>query len=111
MDPLRQPTETESKWYYYGLPSRPKLVARSSFTPYVLPMEGRLPEPKTQTVVGEHDIVAKWNNDPSMLQEQIFNILTQHDVQWQAIDILRIGYSNQEEIPVILSISVSREVA
>ncbi|KAK1990391.1 hypothetical protein LX36DRAFT_675934 [Colletotrichum falcatum] len=106
MDSQRPPTETERDSFYNGLPSRPKLVARSSTIPLRLGLDGWSSERKMLTVVGEHAIVSKWNDEPSSLRNDILGILTRQKVDWQAVDILRIGYAD-DEMPVILSISVS----
>ncbi|KDN61741.1 hypothetical protein CSUB01_10814 [Colletotrichum sublineola] len=106
MDPQRSPTRAERDSFYNGLPSRPKLVARSSTTPLRLGLDGWSSERKTLTVVGEHAIVGKWNDEPSSLRNDILDILARQKVDWQAVDILRIGYAD-DKTPVILSISVS----
>ncbi|KAK2006682.1 hypothetical protein LZ32DRAFT_611027 [Colletotrichum eremochloae] len=106
MDSQRPPTSLERDWFYLGLPSQPKLVARSSSTLFHFGVDAWSSDRKTLTVVGEHAIVGKWNNEPSPLRNEILGILAQQDVDWKAIDILRIGYVDEEK-PVILSISVS----
>ncbi|CCF32512.1 hypothetical protein CH063_04888 [Colletotrichum higginsianum] len=102
----RPPTRHERDSFYFGLPSRPKLVARSSLTPFHFDGDGWSSDRKTLTVVGDHPIVSKWDDEPSPLRNKILGILAEQDVDWQAIDILRIGYVNKEK-PVIVSISVS----
>ncbi|GJC90038.1 hypothetical protein ColLi_12876 [Colletotrichum liriopes] len=99
-------TERERAWFYYGLPSQPKLVARSSSTLCRFGVDGWSSDPKPLTVVGEHDIVGKWNDEPSSLRNQVLDILTREKVDWQAVDVLRIGYVGHK-MPVILSISVA----
>ncbi|KAK2010256.1 hypothetical protein LZ32DRAFT_607705 [Colletotrichum eremochloae] len=103
----RQPTGPERDWFYMGLPSRPKLVARSSSTPFHFHGDAWSLDRKALTVVGDHPIVDKWNDEPSPLRNKISGILAEQDVDWQAIDILRIGYDDEREKPVIVSISVS----
>ncbi|KAK6225732.1 hypothetical protein QIS74_01779 [Colletotrichum tabaci] len=105
MDLTRRPTEHERDWFYNGLFSHPKLVARSSFTPFEYGWDDWSSPKKTLAVVGEHAIVSQWNDEPSSLRNQILGILAREKVNWQAIDILRIGYVG-EEMPVIVSISV-----
>ncbi|KAK2051392.1 hypothetical protein LY76DRAFT_675399 [Colletotrichum caudatum] len=106
MDFQRPPTEVERNWFYNGLPSQPKLLARSSLTPFRFDVDNpRSSDRKTLTVVGEHTIVSIWNNEPSTLRNQILGILTRYNVDWQAIDVLRIGYAGGR-MPVIVSISV-----
>ncbi|KAK1969321.1 hypothetical protein LY78DRAFT_630161 [Colletotrichum sublineola] len=103
----RQPTGPERDWFYIGLPSRPKLVARSSSTPFHFHGDAWSLDRKALAVVGDHPIVGKWNDEPSPLRNKILGILAEQDVDWQAIDILRIGYNDEREKPVIVSISVS----
>ncbi|KAK1564158.1 uncharacterized protein LY79DRAFT_530423 [Colletotrichum navitas] len=112
MNLQRPPTDAECASYYNGLPSRPRLVARSSLTPFPFErftrsaIDDGLSNRKTLAVVGDHPIVSKWNNEPSLLRGQIMDILTRHNVDWHAIDIIRIGYED-EDMPVIVWISVS----
>ncbi|KAK1990590.1 hypothetical protein LX36DRAFT_592292, partial [Colletotrichum falcatum] len=106
MDPRHPPTGPERDSFYVGLPSQPKLVARSSSTPFHFNNNAWSLDRKTLAVVGEHPIVGKWNNEPSPLRNKIIGILAEQDVDWRAIDILRIGYVDEEK-PVIVSISVS----
>ncbi|CCF34964.1 hypothetical protein CH063_00192 [Colletotrichum higginsianum] len=106
MDFERPPTELERNCFYHGLPSQPKLVARSSLTPFRYNVDDPWSsDRKTLAVAGEHAIASTWNNEPSTLKHQILGILTQQNVDWQAIDILRIGYEDEEK-PLIVSISV-----
>ncbi|KAK2024538.1 hypothetical protein LX32DRAFT_675956 [Colletotrichum zoysiae] len=106
MDFQRPPTELERNWFYNGIPSQPKLVARSSSPPFRFDVDDpRSSDRKALTVVGKHAIVSTWNDEPSTLRNQILGILTRQNVDWSAIDILRIGYAD-EEMPVIVSISV-----
>ncbi|OHW89891.1 hypothetical protein CSPAE12_11522 [Colletotrichum incanum] len=105
MSTTRQPTERDCAWFYYGLPSQPRLIARSSSTSYRFGFDGWSSEPKTLTIVGKHDIVGKWNDEPSSLRKEVLDTLAEKKVDWQAVDIVRIGYVG-EEMPVILSISV-----
>ncbi|KAK1990334.1 hypothetical protein LX36DRAFT_664318 [Colletotrichum falcatum] len=83
MDSQRHLTETERDSFYNGLPSRPKLVARSSTIPLRLGLDG-------------------WSSERKM--NDILGILTRQKVNWQVVNILRIGYAD-DEMPVILSIS------
>lgn len=105
MDLTRRPTEYERDWFYSGLFSHPKLVARSSFTSFEDGKDCWSSPTKTLAVVGEHAIVSQWNDEPSPLRSQILGILAREKVNWRAIDILRIGYIGKE-MPVIVSISV-----
>ncbi|KAK1993612.1 hypothetical protein LX36DRAFT_661359 [Colletotrichum falcatum] len=110
MDVQRRPTRYERDSFYHGLPSRPKLVARSSSTPLRLGVDGWSSDRKTLAVVGKHAIVGKWNEEPSPLRNQILGVLSRKNADWHAVDVLRIGYAD-EEMPVIVSISVSAGTA
>ncbi|KAH7321334.1 hypothetical protein B0I35DRAFT_501489 [Stachybotrys elegans] len=88
--PLPQPpSEEEAKAYYFGFPSAPKLVARSStakwsFQPREIPLKAIYP-------VNNHPIVALWNgNEESTLRRDILDAL--NGLDWRAIDILGTAY-------------------
>ncbi|KAK2052472.1 hypothetical protein LY76DRAFT_620557 [Colletotrichum caudatum] len=92
-------------------PHRPRapglLVARSSTTPFnPININAWSSDSKILTVVGEHPIVSQWNNDRSSLRNEIVAILTSEAVEWQAIDVIRIGYACDDNMPVVLSISI-----
>ncbi|OTA65387.1 hypothetical protein K449DRAFT_320065, partial [Hypoxylon sp. EC38] len=93
--------------YYYGLPSNPRLVARSSRKAWegVPPGEPH-PRPKTLQPVSDRSVVDKWD---LKLQKQIINALGA--TKWTSINILRIGYGGDQENvsswPVVLWIGVS----
>lgn len=60
--PLSPPSETEAKYYYYGLPSRPTLVARTGTTPWEAPTSPEAyPTAKELRPVGNHAIVDVWD--------------------------------------------------
>ncbi|KAF5251024.1 hypothetical protein FANTH_3785 [Fusarium anthophilum] len=108
--PLQDPGERERRMYYHGLPSCPKLVARSSTTPWNQPYEW--PDRKRLFVATGHAIQQPWNDPNSSLQRLI--IATLDGIDWTAIDILRIGYESYgddyrriPERPVTMLISVS----
>ncbi|KAJ4323453.1 hypothetical protein N0V84_004325 [Fusarium piperis] len=88
------PSLEEQEEYYYGLPSRPKLVARSSTAPWS-PQYDRWPISKCLYVVGEHAIAELWNDADSSLRRQILQVVKK--VDWTAIDVLRVGYAHDNE--------------
>ncbi|KAF9778096.1 hypothetical protein IL306_004259 [Fusarium sp. DS 682] len=107
---LQQPSEDECRRYYYGLPSQPRLVARSSTTHWYQPHEWS--ERKKLDVATGHRIQRAWNDPQGQLQPLIFDALG--DMDWTAIDILRIGYEDAflhpdrtSECPVTILVSVS----
>ncbi|KAF5022229.1 hypothetical protein F66182_5744 [Fusarium sp. NRRL 66182] len=104
------PGELEIRDYYHGLPSKPKLVARSSSDPWNPPHDG-LSVWKTLDPVGRHPIVQAWNDSMGPLRQEILDAVK--GIQWTAIDILRIGNFRQggiidEEVirPVTVLVSV-----
>lgn len=107
MDVL-EPTEQERRLYYVGLPSSPRLVARSGTEPWTLRLDGwSCYVEKTLRPVGEHPIVGKWNDDfPTSLRGQAVSLVEQRGLHWHAIDALRIGYHDVRDAPVVVFISV-----
>ncbi|KAH7313811.1 hypothetical protein B0I35DRAFT_480466 [Stachybotrys elegans] len=108
LSPLEQPSEKESKYYYYGLPSVPRLVARSSREPWTV---GENPEgyAKQLYVVEGHDVLRElWNKPqaPGSLRDDMIRCLSQLD--WKTMDILRAGYPRlpQQGFPTILFVTV-----
>ena len=100
------PSETEAKLYYFGLPSRPILVARSSTTPwgeYTGPEEDR--PRKGLGPVGYHPIGFIWENG---LADKLIAILDSLDVKFTSLDLVRIrtGDDYEAPAPVVLWIGV-----
>jgi WD40 repeat protein len=98
-----QPGEEERNFYYFGLPSGPKLVARSSGFKWQRQFQDHHEIRRDLKNIGNHPIVGRYNND---VIKDIINALG--DLPWNAIDVLRIGYQLDEptESPVILWVSV-----
>lgn len=102
------------EWYYYGLPSKTMLLARSPDSPWIPRIqddlghnEGRgYPELKFLSPLGRHPVTEKWNNGEgsSSLRSQVVENLK--GVNWTSVDILRCGYQNEEKLPAILFVSV-----
>lgn len=84
------PSPEEQRGYYCGLPSCPKLIARSSTIPWSPQYDG-WSIPKCLYVVGEHAIAELWNDADSSLRRQILQVVDR--VDWTAIDVLRVGYA------------------
>lgn len=112
MDTSLEPTEHERRTYYIGLPSCPRLVARSSTEPWSYdPLVG-WPDNKYFHPVGNHPIVDKWNDDsPNSLRVQVVALVAARGLQWHAIDVLRIGSRNPspDGHPVVVFISVEAD--
>ncbi|RFU77549.1 hypothetical protein TARUN_4699 [Trichoderma arundinaceum] len=109
--PMR-PTEEERQLYYYGLPSCPKLVARSSTHVWVNPQRPGPTTyvgvanmyPKTLRPVGRHQVLHQlWNDAASSLRVQILAAVSMAD--WTAIDILRVGVNEEFRITLMVAVS------
>lgn len=99
-----QPSDLEKALYYYGLPSRPRLVARSDFltVSWALRIEDEHTVPKELRNVGSHDIIDIYN---SSLRDKIVSRLD--SIEWTSIDVVRIGYLGSSFHPVLLWIGVT----
>lgn len=105
------PNSEERGLYYYGLPSCPELVARSSthiwqnpqmpgFTTYT---GTHNMYPKILRPVGRHPLLHKlWNDAESPLRVQILEAVSAAD--WTAIDILRIGFNEEYHITLLIAV-------
>ncbi|KAF5691999.1 hypothetical protein FCIRC_185 [Fusarium circinatum] len=107
----QQPSEEERRDYFYGLPSSPLLVARSSTAAWSRHSSYDFPEEKKLAVATGHAIQQPWNEPNSSLQISIIEALG--DLDWTAIDILRVRYKRhvepngvKRENPVTMLISV-----
>lgn len=105
------PSELEQERYYYGLPSQPKLIARSSISPWQFQQE-EWPIRKMLRPVFKHKIVGLWNNSTGPLRQDILAAVA--SLNWIALDVLRIGYddvfaSESTEHPITLFISVEKD--
>ena len=101
----RPPSAVEAKCYYYGLPSNPRLIARSSFDSWVKP---RGPEayliPKELAPLGfGHPLGRVWE---STVGPEIIRYLHSVDVKFSSLDVLRIGYAGDTSPPPIVWIGV-----
>ncbi|EWG40802.1 hypothetical protein FVEG_15178 [Fusarium verticillioides 7600] len=83
-------TNEEADGYYVGLFSCPRLVARSNTNEPWSPVHDGWTVLKTLDPIGEHAIVSLWDQASSELRSAIINALK--DINWTAIDILRLGY-------------------
>ncbi|KDQ61352.1 hypothetical protein JAAARDRAFT_30774 [Jaapia argillacea MUCL 33604] len=105
--PLRSAEESESMFYYRGLPSSPALVGRSGITPWQVPRGPEAyPRPKVLETVGEHAIKKVWEDD---LCPKLVAHLNSKEVAWTSIDVVRIGYVEELARPVIVWIGVQRK--
>ena len=86
-DPPYEPNHEEASLYYYGLPSRPRLVARSSGRRWIHKEHWEShPRLKYLKHVGNHPVVDKWDAE---FQDKVVNALS--TAEWTSIDVLRLG--------------------
>ncbi|KAL6693657.1 hypothetical protein J3F84DRAFT_68575 [Trichoderma pleuroticola] len=107
----RPPPEEEARLYYYGLPSRPRLIARSGTREWVNP---QMPEPTTflgtQNMyprvlqpVGRHPrLQQQWNDGSSSLRGQILGAVG--GINWIALDILRVGLNGEYTLTLMIAV-------
>lgn len=94
------PSSEEICRYYNGLPSNPKLVARTSIEPWKINYVQSYQVLKTLDPVGKHPIVPLWNDSQGPLRQSILEAVDH--VQWTALDFLRLGYERIEDDSGIL---------
>jgi hypothetical protein len=95
------PSPEESKFYYYGLPSQPRLVARTTTTPWEASDVAEL-RPCNHKALNE-----ALEND---LPEQLFGLLDELKIKWTSVDIVRIARTEDAwHAPVILWLGVMPE--
>lgn len=106
------PSTEERELYYFGLPSLPKLVARSSTHDWVNPQKPEFTMftgtlnmyPKSLRPVGRHPLLHQlWNDASSSLRVQILELVSA-TADWSAIDILRIGLNDEFHITLLISV-------
>ncbi|KAL7907898.1 hypothetical protein GGI35DRAFT_486864 [Trichoderma velutinum] len=105
------PTEEERQLYYYGLPSLPRFIARSSSHVWVNPQRPGFTTftgtkniyAKSLRPVGKHSLHQLWNNAASPLRAQILQAVSAAD--WTAIDIFCIGFN--DDFPITLMVAVN----
>ena len=86
-------SETEAKVWYHGLPSYPKLIARTGSVPFELVPSCDAgfpdhPETKELRIVGEHKIQDVWEDE---LAGEIHALLDEKQVDWTSTDVVRIA--------------------
>lgn len=91
-------SDAEAENYYAGLPSSPRLVARTSTTPW----NGYM-KPKQLGVVTDHKLNTVWEDNVAF---RIHTCLDEMGVQWTSTDVVLIGVVG-ESAPVVLWIGVS----
>ncbi|KAJ3480067.1 hypothetical protein NLI96_g8623 [Meripilus lineatus] len=93
-------SEKEAKYYYFGLPSCPRLVARSSSLtiPWKEPTGPEESFPRKQLGPGtNHAIGPVWEK----LADAILNLLGAEKVAWTSLDLVGIGFPEEKLAPVV----------
>ncbi|KAJ4161592.1 uncharacterized protein LMH87_007623 [Akanthomyces muscarius] len=101
MDNLSPPSAQEQDLYYDGLPSHPRLVARSSIEPWQS-IHGPDRHPVTNLrrrkaflPPSRHDVMRLWNVKDAPLRRDIKHQL-QH-LSWNAIELFRVGFEDEQD--------------
>ena len=98
------PSPVESKYFYYGIPSQPPLVARSSFNVWLEPTG---PEayllPKESSPIGLHPLQEIWE---ATVGPAMVGYLDSKGVKWTSLDPVRMGYAGESSPPVIVWMGV-----
>jgi hypothetical protein len=79
--------------YYRGLPSNPRLIARTGFTWEAPTGPEAYPRRRELRIVGNHKIVEVWEGNLAL---KVHGILDQNGVDWSSTDVVRTAY---EEVP------------
>jgi len=98
-------SDMEATHYYYGLYSKPVLVARTGSNAWVVPSS---PEaylrPKELGVVSDPALSEVWEGG---LAFRIHEILEANTVRWTSTDVVRIGFVGECAAPVVVWIGVT----
>jgi len=97
-------SELEAKYYYAGLPSSPRLVARTSTTPWTAPtgMEAYRTL-KELRVVGSHALKEVWEDNLAL---KLHDCLDSMKIEWTSTDVVRIGNVGESSAPIVIWIGV-----
>ncbi|KAH8111913.1 hypothetical protein DFH11DRAFT_556970 [Phellopilus nigrolimitatus] len=97
------PSPMEAEFYYAGLPSNPRLVARTGSA--WEPPSGQYPDSKELRPVGNHPLTDIWEDSVAFKLHALLNSM---DVQWTSTDVVRIGLAEEPSAPapVVLWIGV-----
>ena len=96
------PSPDEAEYRYYGIPSRPYFVARSSHDVWTMPtgMEAYMP-PKELHCVGQHSLCDVWEGKVDIAMH---SYLVRHNIPYTSLDPVRIGFDGSA--PVIIWVGV-----
>jgi len=98
-------SKLEAKLYYAGLPSEPRLIARTGPLWEAPSGPEAYPRLKELRIPGDHGIFEVWEDG---LAFKVHAILDQNGVDWSSTEIVRIGYVNEPSGNIILWIGVWR---
>jgi hypothetical protein len=97
-------TETISKGYYKGLPSRPPLIATTRPGPFEVPTGPEAYFPlKHLRVLGDHPLAKVWDEG---LAVDLCRGLNAMSVKWTSLDAIRIVTAGESSSPAIIWIGV-----
>jgi hypothetical protein len=98
------PSNDEAIFYYAGLPSRPRLVARTGTIPWYPPTGPEAyPRRRELRTVGKHKLKDVWEDN---LAPKIHAALDLMKIKWTSTDVVRIKYVDEDFVPVVLWIGV-----
>ncbi|KAI0277793.1 hypothetical protein BGY98DRAFT_977540, partial [Russula aff. rugulosa BPL654] len=98
------PSVDEAKLRYYGIPSMPRFISRSSFDSWVVPtgMEAYL-QPRELRPVGQHRLCDIWEGG---LHVAVEDYLKQQSVVYMSVDPVRLWVVGEDAAPVIIWVGV-----
>jgi hypothetical protein len=97
-------TETLSKVYYKGLPSKPRLIATTNPNAFEFPSgPDAYPVLKELRVLGNHPLATSWENG---LADGLRHCLNTMHVNWTSLDAVRIGNIGESSSVAIVWIGV-----
>ena len=96
-------SDLEARFYYFGLPSKPVLVARTGSIPWEIPTNNwRCPQERQLWILGNHGISKIWH----ALGPGVRDILDKGRVEWTSIDLVRIGNVGEHPGSVVVWIGI-----
>ncbi|QRV99785.1 hypothetical protein RhiJN_27804 [Ceratobasidium sp. AG-Ba] len=103
----RIPSPVETEYYLYGLPSKPRMIARSSADVWMPPTgpEAYL-EPKEFSVLGPHRLDCVWEDVVGPAME---SYLLEQQVKCSLMHPLRLGIVGQPSPPAVIMLGVDRD--
>ncbi|ETW74622.1 hypothetical protein HETIRDRAFT_332132 [Heterobasidion irregulare TC 32-1] len=98
------PSAEEAEHRYYGIPSQPYFIARSSHDTWAMPtgMDAYI-QPRELHGVGKHPLCDVWEDDISVAMH---NYMVEQEVQYSSLDPVRIKIINEPISPVIIWVGV-----